>query len=119
MFPDPSDEVEIECSHGRRSHKNDDNLPSLNELLFGVEGAQTRDKDEIGGSNSTIEHPAQNDCNHVPIRGPKQYGDNDGNIDSSSLHLSSEDPTCEKQDRMHYSFNTPPTVTDPEAGYDP
>ncbi len=96
MFPGPSDEVEIEYSHGRYSHEDDDNLPSLNELLFGVEGAQTRDKDGIGGSDSTIKHPAQNDCNQVRIRGPTQYGDNGRDIDSSSLHLSSEDPTCEE-----------------------
>ena len=125
MFSGPSDEVEIECSHDRRSHEDDDNLPSLNELLFGVGGAQeshraqTRDKDGMGGFNSTIEHPAQNDWNHVPIRGSKQRGDNDGDIDSSNLHFSSDDPTCEEQGGMHYSFSTPPTVAGPEAGYDP
>lgn len=35
MFPGPLDEVEIGCSHDRRSYEDDDNLPSLNELLFG------------------------------------------------------------------------------------
>lgn len=70
MFPGLSNEVEIECSHGRRSHDDDDNLPSLNELLFGVGGAQTRDEDGTGGFDSTIEHPAQNDFNYVPIHGP-------------------------------------------------
>jgi len=70
MTPGPSDEVDIECSHGRRSHEEDDNLPSLNELLLGAGGAQEshraqpRDKHGMGGSDT------QNDCNHVPIPGP-------------------------------------------------
>ncbi len=117
MFSDLSDEVEIECSYGRRSYKNDNNLLSLNKLLFGVKEAQIRDKDRMGGSDSIIEYPVQNDCNHVPIRGPKQYRHNRGDIDSSSLYLSSEDPICEKQDGMHYFFSTPPTVAGPEAEY--
>lgn len=67
IFSGPSNEVEIGCSHDRRSHEDDDNLSFLNEMLFGVEGAQelhrtqTRDKDEMRGFDSTIEHPAQND----------------------------------------------------------
>lgn len=125
MFPGPSDEVDIECSRGHRSHEEDDNLPSLNELLFGVGGAQeshraqTRDKHGMGGSDSTIEHPAQNNCNHVFIHGPKQRGDKGGDSDSNSPHLSSGDSTCEEQGGRHYSFSTPPTVAGSEVGYDP
>ncbi len=126
MTPGPSDEVDIECSHGRRSHEEDDNLPSLNELLFGAGGAQeshpaqSRDKHGMGGSDSAIENPTQNDRNHVPIPGPKQCGDKGGDIDSSSSpHLSSDDSTCEEQGGRHYSFITPPTVAGSEAGYDP
>jgi len=111
-------EVEIECSHDRRNHKNDNNLSFLNELLFDVEEAQIRDKDKMSESNSIIEHLAQNDCNHVLIRESKQYEDNDKNIDSSSLHLSSEDLICKKQDKMHYFFSTSLSVANPEAKYD-
>lgn len=124
MFPGPSDEVDIECSRGHRSHEEDDNLPTLDELLFGVGGAQephraqSRDKHGMGGSDSTIEHPAQNDCNHVPILGPKQRGDKGEDSDSNSPHLSSGDSTCEEQSRRHY-FSTPPTVAGLEVGYDP
>jgi len=120
MTPGPSDEVDIECSHGRRSHEEDDNLPSLNEPLFGAGGAQEshraqpRDKHGMGGADT------QNNCNHVPIPGPKQCGDKGGDIDSSSsLHLSSDDTTREEQGGRHYSFSTPPTVAGSEAGYDP
>jgi hypothetical protein len=118
MFLDFSNEVEIECSHDRRNHKNDNNLSSLNELLFGVEEAQIKDKDKMGESNSIIEHLAQNDCNHVLIRESKQYKDNDKNINSSSFHLSSEDLTCKKQGEMHYFFSTSSSVTGPKAEYD-
>ncbi len=124
MFPDLSDEVDIECSHGHRSYKKDDNLSFLDELLFGVGGAQeprraqSKDKHGMGGSDSTIEHPAQNDCNHVPIPEPKQRGVKGGDSDSSSPHLSSGDSTCEKQGGRHY-FSTPPTMAGSEVGYDP
>jgi len=125
MFPGPSDEVGIECSHDRRSHEEDDNLPSLNELLSGVgetqesHRAQSRDEGRMGEFNSTIEHLAQNDCNHAPIPGPKQCADNGGDTDSNSLHLSSDDPICEEQVARHYSFSTLPIVAGSKAGYDP
>lgn len=118
MFLDFSNEVEIECSHNRRNHENDDNLSFLNELLLDVKETQTRDKDEMSESNSTIEHLAQNDCNHVTIRESKQYEDNDEDIDSSSFQLSSEDSICEEQDEMHYSFSTSSTVANSKAKYD-
>lgn len=125
MFPDHLEEVGIECSHGRRSHEEDDNLPSLDKLLSGVgeaqesHRAQTRDEGGIGGSDSTIEYPAQNDCNHSPIPGPKQCADNGGDTESNSLHLSSDDPTCEERIARHYSSSTLPIVANSEAGYDP
>ena len=53
--------------------------------------------------------PPKTIANHAPILEPKQYEDKGGNIDSSSsLHLSSDGTTCEKQDERHYSFIIPP-----------
>jgi hypothetical protein len=70
-------EVDIECSYDRRNYEKDNNLLFLNELLFGVEGAQEshraqpRDKYEMRGTNNVIEHLIQNDCNYVSILGLK------------------------------------------------
>jgi hypothetical protein len=63
----PSNEVDIECSHDRRSHEKDDNLSSLNELLLGVEEAQESHRAQSRNKHEMKEFNTQNDCNHVPI----------------------------------------------------
>jgi len=67
MFLNLLNEVEIECSHNCSNYKDDDNLSSLNKLLFGVEEAQElhraqiKDKNGMERFDSTIEYLAQND----------------------------------------------------------
>lgn len=124
MFSSPSNEVEIECSHDRRKHEDDDNLSFLNELLFDVEGAQEshwaqiKNKDEIREFDNIIEHSIQNDWNHVLIRESKQRENNDEDIDNNNLYFDNDDSTCEKQNEMHYFFNISSIVIDLIIKYD-
>lgn len=116
-----SDEID------RRNYEEDDNLLPLNQLLFGVGGAQelhhaqSRHDHEMGRSDATV-HPLQHDCNHT-TPGSKQYGAEGGDIDGSSgssLHPSSGGPTCKASDERHCSSSTLSTsAADLEARCDP
>lgn len=118
MTSGSSDDIDLECSHGCCDYEEDNNLLPLNELLFGLGGAQElhraqpRHDHGIGRSDSAIGYPLQNDCNHTSISGPNQCGAKGEDIDNSSgssLQLSSDNLTCKTQDKRHCFFSTPST----------
>jgi len=124
MTLDLSIEVNIECNHDRHNYEKDNNLLSLNELLFDIEEAQeshraqSRNKYEIRETNNVIEHSTQNDCNHASILKSKQCEDKSKNIDSNNnLHLNSDASTFEKQNKRRYFFSTLSTIIDLETKY--
>lgn len=83
-------EIDLKCSYDCYNYKKDNNLLSLNKLLFGLEEAQelyraqSRHNYETKRFNSAINYSLQNDCNHTFIARSKQCDAKNENIDDSN-----------------------------------
>lgn len=106
---------------------NDDTLPSLEELLFDAgevpesQRAGSSIEHGVGRSDGTSKHPTLEVYNTASTSGPRQGGDQGGDIDdSSSVHPRNDGSTSNGQVGKQCSLSTPPTsVAGSEAGYDP
>ena len=104
-----------------------DTLLSLEELLFGAgevpesQRAGSSIEHGVGRSDGAFEHPTLEGCDNASTSGPRQGGDQGGDIaDSSSVHPRSDGSTSNEQVGKQCFLSTPPTsVADSEAGYDP
>lgn len=108
-------EIDFKCNYDCYNYKKDNNLLSLNELLFDLEKAQelycaqSRHNYEIEKSNSAINDFLQNDCNYTFIFESKQFDVKSKNIDNnndSNFYLNSDNLTCKTQDEKKYFFST-------------
>ena len=109
------------------SHRNDDTLLSLKELLFDMgevqelQQAKSSVEYRIESSDCTFKHLTQSNCKNASISGLRHSGDRGGEIDnSSSAYLRSGSSTSEEQGGEHCSLSTSLTsVAGSEAGYNP
>ena len=99
LAPGPRNGPDPIGGHGGGGGEEDESLPSVEELLLGIRGAQESRRTglRLGGDKGA-----------------------NTNSSSSSVHPRSDSLTSEEQGERHYSLSTPPTsVAYSEDGYDP
>lgn len=112
--------------HTESDHENDDTSLSLEKLLFDAEEvselqrARSSVEHEVERSDDVFEHFTLEDYDNAFTSKSRQDEDQIENIvDSSSVHLRSDDSTSNEQVEKQYSLSTSLTfVTDSETEYD-
>jgi len=121
-IPGPSNGLDTQGSHGHGGREEEDELPSLEELL-GFRGGQwsqrggSSGEHRMGRSDGVFEYSAKPDCNSAPTPGSRRHGNDCGDLDSCSRVHTSDSLTSEEQGGTQGSLSTPSTsVTGLEAG---
>jgi len=112
--------------HTESDHENDDTSLSLEKLLFDAEEvselqrARSSVEHEVERSDDVFKHFTLEDYDNAFTSKSRQDEDQIENIvDSSSVHLRSDDSTSNEQVEKQYSLSTSLTfVTDSETEYD-
>ncbi|MCJ1250119.1 hypothetical protein MMC30_007345 [Trapelia coarctata] len=119
----PSNGLHTQGSHGHGGREEEDEFPSVEELL-GSRGAQGSQRwgssgdHRAGRSGGVFKYSAESDCNSAPTPGSRRHGNGSGDLDSRNRVYTSDSSTSEKQGGTQGSLSTPPTsVVGSEAGY--
>jgi len=120
--PVPPNGLDTQRSHGHGRREEEDEFPSLDELL-GVGGAQGSQRGGsigyhgTGRSDGVFECSAKPDCNSAPTPLSRRYGNDGGDSDSRSRVHTSDSSTSKGQDGTQGLLSTPRTsVAGSEAG---
>lgn len=113
--PGPSNGPETQGSHGHGGREEEDEFPSVEELL-GFRGAQGSQRGgssgdhRAGRSDGAFEYSAESDCNSGPTPGSRRHENDCGDLDSRSRVHISDSSTSEEQGGTQGSLSTPPTL---------
>ena len=112
--PGPSNGLETLGSHGHGGREEEDEFPSVEELLGfgGAQGSQrggSSGDHRAGRSDGAFKYSAEPNCNSAPTPGSRRHGNDGGDLDRRSRIHTSDRLTSSEQGGTQGSRSTPPT----------